>query len=101
MYVIIKGFFLSQAFPGSLLTFAVHLKFSFLKDFTFLVQGYICTRDCALCISGKVVWHYQIRPNWLKSFRKCTVKPRNLLILGPSKIVPQIAKSADCKCYCM
>ena len=29
-----------------------------------------------------------------------TVKPRNLLILGPSKIVPQIAKSADCECYC-
>ena len=30
-----------------------------------------------------------------------TVKPRNLLILGLSKIVPQIAKSADCECYCM
>ena len=25
----------------------------------------------------------------------CTVKPRNLLILGPSKILPQISKSAD------
>ena len=30
-----------------------------------------------------------------------TVRPRNLLILGRSKIVPQIAKSADCECYCM
>ena len=30
-----------------------------------------------------------------------TVKPRNLLILGPSKIVPQIEISADCECYCM
>ena len=30
-----------------------------------------------------------------------TVIPRNLLVLGPSKIVPQIAKSADWECYCM
>ena len=30
-----------------------------------------------------------------------TVKPRNLLILRPHKIVPQIVESADCECYCM
>ena len=30
----------------------------------------ICTRDCALCISGKVVWHYQIGQTWLRSFPK-------------------------------
>ena len=33
--------------------------------------------------------------------KRTTVKPCNLLILGPSKIVPQIVNSADCECYCM
>ena len=46
---------------------------------------------------------FDCEENYESCFRKKlseinTVKPRNLLILGPSKIVQQIAKSADCQC---
>jgi len=37
----------------------------------------------------------------MQSTKASTVKPRNLLILGLGKIVPQIAKSADCECFCI
>ena len=37
----------------------------------------------------------------ISAIQRGTVKPCNLLISGPSKIVLQITKSTDCECYCM
>ena len=48
-----------------------------------------------------VLLHKQAKVPFILIIAVCTVKPRNLLILGLSKIVLQIAKSADCECYCM
>ena len=53
-------------------------------------------------VPTQVVKHiFYPHPSGKEDKYKYTVKPRILLILGPSKIVPQIAKSTDCECYCM